>query len=279
MTASLSVIVVVLVAGVIHAIWNAIAKSFHDQWVSFTLLNVGVTVPCIVALPIVGFPRSAAWPYLAAAVACHIVYELFLMSAYTHGSLSRSYPIARGIAPMLTTVGGYVIAGEHVGARALVGIALVIAAIASLALVDRTGLSRRAVSWALLTGVMIAVYTIVDGYGVRASHRPSQYAMTLFAIQGTLFVLGALVKMDRGWLPARRLVALGALGGVLSIVGYATVLWAQTRAPLGVVSALRETGVLWAAVLGVLFFKERGGWRVLLSGAGVAAGIALIALR
>ena len=120
------VTVLVLAAGLLHAVWNAVAKSIHDQATGFTLLNVGVAVPCLIALPFVGLPVRAAWPYLLASVACHLTYELFLMNAYRHGALSRSYPIARGVAPMLTTLGGLVFASERIGGLALAGIVLVV---------------------------------------------------------------------------------------------------------------------------------------------------------
>jgi drug/metabolite transporter (DMT)-like permease len=277
-TISVAVTLLVLAAGFVHAVWNAIAKSFKDQWTSFTLLNVGVAVPCLIGLPLLGLPVRAAWGYLAASVLCHLTYEVFLMEAYRHGSLSSSYPIARGVAPMLTTFGALVFANEDISGAALGGISLVVAGIVSIALLDRLGTSRRAVGWALLTGVAIAVYTLIDGLGVRVSHSPLKYACTLFAIQGTLFVVGAMARRPPNWRPSLRRSALGVFGGWLSLVGYGTILYAQTRAPLGVVSALRETGVIWATLIGVLFFKERGSWRVVISAATVLAGVTLIAL-
>ena len=275
---SLGVTLLVLVAGLLHATWNAIAKSFHDQWVSFTLINIGVAIPCVIALPILGFPRSASWGYLAAAVCCHLVYELFLMTAYRHGSLSQSYPIARGVSPMLTTLGGLVFASESVNGRALSGIVLVVIGIASLALLDRRSASRRGVAWAMLTGVMIATYTVVDGLGVRASHDAVKYATTLFAFQAVIFVAGAYLRRPEKLDVTPRRVVLGVLAGVLSLLGYGTVLWAQVRAPLGVVSALRETGVIWATLMGILFFKEKGGWRLVLASSVVLGGVTMIAL-
>jgi drug/metabolite transporter (DMT)-like permease len=254
------------------------AKTFSDQLVSFTLINVGVAGPCVAAVFFVGAPRRAAWVYLAAAVLCHLTYEIFLMAAYRHGSLSRSYPIARGVAPVLATVGGVVIAHEHVSAVALVGVALVVVGISSLALGSRGATSPRAVAWALATGVAIATYTVIDGLGVRASHSPLRYTVALFAIQGSLFIVGALFRLPRGWWPRPQRVLVGVSAGVISLVGYGAVLWAQSRAPIGVVSALRETGVLWATIIGVVYFSERGGAKVIASAVVVLGGVAAIAL-
>jgi len=276
-TITLSVTVAVLFAGLLHAVWNAMAKSFSDQWTSFALINVGVTVPCLLALPFVGVPVSAAWPYLAAAVVCHLLYELFLMSAYRAGALSRTYPIARGVAPMLVALGGLVFAGEHVGALVFVGIVLVVLGVSSLAIQGRAA-SRREIWWSIATGVAIATYTVIDGLGVRASHDPLSYTVTLFSFQGSAFLIMAIVRRPGRLGVTRGQHALGVAAGMISLVGYGIVLWAQTKAPLGVVSALRETGVIWAALIGVLIFKERGGWKVATAGVVVFAGVATIAL-
>jgi drug/metabolite transporter (DMT)-like permease len=274
-----AVAVAVLAAGLLHALWNAMAKSFTDQRASFALLNVGVVVPSVIAVAILGTPRAAAWPYLAAAVGCHLGYELALMAAYRHGTLSKSYPIARGVAPLLTTLGGLVFAHEHVGGRSLGGVFLVVAGIASLALIDRAATSRRGVLFALLTGVAIATYTVVDGLGVRASHAPLTYAAWLFALQSVLFIAGIIVHDRTLFCQGTRKVAVGIAAGLVSLVAYTIVLWAQDHAPLGVVSALRETGVLWAAGMGVWWFKERGGWRLATSAGVVLAGVVLIAMN
>ena len=273
-----SVTLLVLAAGLLHALWNAMAKSFHDQWESFTLIALGSAIPSVVALPFVGVAPRACWGYLAAAVFCHLTYELFLMSAYRHGTLSRSYPIARGVAPLLTALGGLVFANERIGVVAIGGILLVVGGVLALALLNRAATSARAVRWALATGVAIAVYTVIDGLGVRTSHQALRYTVTLMAIQSVIFIMMAFVRRPhRDFIP-RRLLVRGVSAGAISLVAYGLVLWAQTRAPLGVVSALRETGVLWAAVIGVLFFKERGGWRVIAAGAVILSGVATIAL-
>ena len=275
---TVGVTLLVLLAGLLHAVWNAIAKQIGDPLVGFTLLNVGVAVPSLVALPLIGLPNGASRGYLAAAVVCHLLYEIFLMQAYRHGSLSRSYPIARGVAPMLTTVGGLVFADERVRGLALVGVVVVVAGTISLALFDRVATSRTAVVWALMTGVAIAVYTVIDGLGVRASAAPLKYTMALFAVQGTLFVVGAVLRLPASAWPSLATTAAGIGGGVLSLIGYGTVLYAQTRAPLGVVSAVRETGVIWAAVIGVVLFREPGGWRIVVAASTVLVGITCIAV-
>jgi drug/metabolite transporter (DMT)-like permease len=271
------VVYAVLGAGLIHAVWNAIAKSFHDQFVSFALLNFGIAVVCWVSWPFIGLPRSASLGYLAFSVLCHLGYELFLMRSYQRSDFSQSYPIARGLAPLLVTLGGLVFASEHLSVPVLIGVMAVVIGIASLA--ARRGDARMVQSgllWALATGAAIATYTVVDGLGVRSSHSALRYAAALFAVQSGMWLAGSVLgRGNRPW-PSPRLTGLGMLSGVLSMVGYVIVLWAQIRAPLGIVSALRETGVLWAAVIGAVVFHERRLRQVAVPALLVAAGISLL---
>ncbi len=275
---STAVIFVVLGTGMVHAAWNAIAKSLHDKFASFALLNLGVAIVSWAAWPFVGLPASKALPYIASAVVCHVGYELLLMGAYRRSDFSQSYPIARGIAPLLVSIGGLIFASEHLGLRGFVGIVAVVVGIISLTARRGALANLYGVYWALACGAAIAAYSVVDGLGVRAAHNTLRYAVTLFVLQSSVWLIGVAVRRPRGWWPGTRTATIGMLGGVLSILGYGAVLWAQLRAPLGIVSALRETGVLWAALIGVLVFREGRLRRILLPAALVALGIALLSL-
>ncbi len=272
------VVAVVLGTGIVHAIWNAIAKSLQDKFASFALLNIGVALVCWVAWPFIGLPSSRAFAYLLAATLCHVSYELLLLGAYRRSDFSQSYPTARGIAPLLVSIGGLVFANEHLSVRGLLGVIGVVVGI--IALTARRGAmsSLGGTYWALACGAAIAVYSVVDGLGVRAAHSTPRYAVTLFVLQSSVWLIGVVARRPRGWWPGRRSATLGVLGGALSVIGYSAVLWAQLRAPLGVVSALRETGVLWAALIGVLVFREGRLRRIMLPAALVALGIALLSL-
>ena len=274
-----TVVLAVLGAGLVHAVWNAIAKSIHDQFISFALLNLGVTIICWIAWPFIGLPRSASFVYLAFSVVCHVGYELFLMGAYRRADFSQSYPVARGIAPLLVSIAGLVFANEHLGWRGVIGILGIAIGIVSLSARKRGGVSQvNAVAWALATGVAIAVYTVVDGLGVRSSHDAIRYATMLFALQSTLWLIGVVSRRKRSWWPGTHVALIGMSGGLLSMLGYVIVLWAQLRAPLGVVSALRETGVLWAALIGAVIFHEGRIRRIVAPAALVTVGIALLSL-
>ena len=276
---SLAIVFLVLLAGLIHALWNAMAKGIKSLLTSFALMNAGTALVSWIALPFIGLPRSAAWPFVLASTACHLSYELFLMGSYRRANFSRAYPIARGVAPLLVSVGGLVFASEHLDVRGIVGIFLVVVGIVSLAYVRNSSrLDRVGIYWALATGAAIAVYTVVDGLGVRRSHDTLRYAVVLFALQSTLWLIA--VVRRRGWRVSERrsTISIGVLAGLMSLVAYTIVLYAQTRAPLGIVSALRETGVVWAAAIGVVFFKEGKARAIMVPAVVVAAGIALLSL-
>jgi len=273
---SVSVALIVLGAGLVHAVWNALAKGFRDPFVSFALINLATAVICLAAWPVIGVARAAAWPFLGLSTCCHLGYQFFLMASYRRGDFSQSYPIARGAAPVFVSLGGLVVAGEHLGVRGVFGVAAIVVGITSLALYRGAASTRSHVAWALATGAAIAVYSVVDGLGVRHAHSASRYAVALFALQAVIWVVGVAVTRGWSWWPRGGPVAVGAAAGVLSMAGYLTVLWAQLRAPLGEVSALRETGVLWAAVIGAVIFKERPLRQVVGPAAIVVVGVALL---
>jgi drug/metabolite transporter (DMT)-like permease len=276
---SLIIIFLVLLAGLIHATWNAMAKGIASQSTSFALMNVGIAVVSWIALPFIGVPRAAAWPFVLGSVACHVGYQLFLMGSYERANFSRAYPIARGVAPLLVSIGGLVFANEHLDAEGILGIVFIVVGIVSLAYVRNSSkLDRVGIYWALATGAAIAVYTVVDGLGVRRSNGALRYAVVLFVIQSTLWLIA--VALRRGWRVSDHpsTIKIGLLAGLMSLTAYTIVLYAQTRAPLGVVSALRETGVVWAAAIGVVFFKEGKARAIMGPALVVVAGIALLSL-
>lgn len=277
---SLTIILLVLLAGLIHAVWNALAKGITSQSTSFALMNLGIAVVSWIALPFIGVPRTQAWPFVLASVACHIGYELFLMGSYERANFSRAYPIARGVAPLLVSLGGLVLASERIGLKGLAGITFIVLGVISLAYVrNSTKLDRVGVYWALATGVAIAVYTVVDGLGVRRSHDPLRYAVVLFALQSTIWVVAVVVRRGWTWSDQGSTVSIGLAAGLMSLVAYTIVLYAQSKAPLGIVSALRETGVVWAAAIGVIIFKEGKARAIMAPALAVVIGIALLSLR
>ena len=275
-----TVIVVVLGAGLLHATWNAIAKYISDGLVAFALIGVASTVGGAAMLLVTGLPDGAAIPFAAASAVVHIAYELALMNSYRLGAFNQTYPIARGTSPLVVAAGAYVFAHESLGAVPLTGIVVLAVGLMSLA-VSAGRLSRQdlpAVSAAVLTGLTIATYTLIDGLGVRHGHDPYAYGGLLFLIQGPVIPVIALLRRPFSSFAVPSVAMRGLAAGALSVVAYVGVLWAQTRAPLAEVAALRETSVISAALIGTLLLKERFGARRAAAAVLVAAGILLISV-
>lgn len=272
------VLAAVLLAGLIHAVWNAMVKNSHSMSISFPLLNIGTLFLCWPLVALFGLPRSSALGYLCLSVLFHCTYQTLLMGAFRRGDFSKSYPIARGVAPLLVALGGFIFANQHLSVKSLIGVLIVVVGIVLLALLKGTSLqSSSAVLWALATGIGIASYTVIDGLGVRNAHSAGRYGICLLATQATIWLTFSLFRNGLSWWPARREVVLGLSAGALSVAGYLLVLWAQLHANFAVVSALRETGVLWASFIGVFVFKEGSIRRAIGPALLIVGGIALLA--
>lgn len=274
------VIFVVIGAGALHACWNAIAKQVTDRlmafaWISLAQMAVGGAV-----LAVTGLPARQAIPYAIASAVIHIGYNLGLMSSYRLGAFNQTYPIARGTSPLVVAVGAYFLAGEHLGPAALIGIATLAAGLMSLAL-SAGRLTQRdlpAVAAAVLTGLTIAAYSITDGIGVRHAHDPWAYTALLFVLMGPpLLVAAAIRRPPSAWRDGAS-IRLGTVAGLLSTAAYGIVLWAQTRAPLAEVAAIREISVVFAALIGVAVLGEDFGRRRVVAAVVIATGIVLIGL-
>ncbi|MEU7718483.1 DMT family transporter [Streptomyces tibetensis] len=252
----------VLLAAVTHASWNAIAHKITDKLVGFALISGGGTVIGLALAPFVTFPAAGAWPYLLGSAAVHIAYYALLMTSFRLGDFGQAYPIARGTAPLVVTLLAALFAHEVPDSRAAAGIALSCAGLTGVAL---WGLRGRRPDWAaigaaLATGLTIAVYTVVDGLGVRASGSSLGYIAWLMAVQGVVIPAYAVWRW-RGETVAllRPFAGVGLIGAALSVAAYALVLWAQTRAELAPIAALRESSIIVGAAIGAVFFKERFG--------------------
>lgn len=275
----LSATLMVLVAAVAHASWNAIAHGMNDKLAAITLLSIGGAAFAVPLLFLTPAPHADAWPWLIASVVVHIAYNLLLMTAYRLGDFSQMYPLARGSAPMVVTLLAAVFVHELPPPLELAGVFVVSAGLASLVFVG--GRVRRhewpAISAALATGITIATYTVIDGTGVRASGSPGAYVAWLMLIDGAVMVGYAVVRRGPALFGQLRTSAVpGLLGGALSLTAYGLVLWAQTRGPLAPISALRETSIVVGAVIGAVIFKEGFGPRRIAATAIVFAGVLLI---
>jgi len=272
----LAVVLLVLLAAILHATWNAIAKAL-DQATAFWLIAVVETVWGAIVLAFARPPAAASWSLLSLSIALELAYNVFLLNAYRFGDLGEVYPLARGMAPLLVALAASLFLGEALSRLQILGLALVAGGLISLVSLGRRqdGRDPRSLGYALFTGLTISAYSFVDGVGVR--HSPFGYAGVLFAVQGLCTAVGLYLWRGKAlWQQSRRSLALGALGGILSPTAYTIVLWAQTQTHLAIVSALRETGVLFAALIGALFLRERFGARRILAAAVVTVGVLLL---
>jgi phosphonate utilization associated putative membrane protein len=269
----------VLLGGLLHAGWNALVKSSTDKALDSALIGV---LGSLLALPLpalTGLPARAAWPFLAASLAIHVGYYYALSQALRHGDLGLTYPLMRGSAPLLVALGSSALLGEPLSTLAWAGVLAVSAGVLVLGLAPHAMQSRRGVGFALANAVAIAAYTVVDGLGVRASGDALRYVLALIGLNGWLF--GALVLARRGgratWSYARRRAPVALLGAIASALSYGIALWAMTQAPVATVAALRETSVLFAALIGTWLLKERFSARRVLGTAVILSGV--MALR
>jgi drug/metabolite transporter (DMT)-like permease len=276
------VIVLVLAAAVMHAGWNALIKKGEDRLLTLAFVIGGGAAAAFLALPFVTPPAPESWVYLGLSMVTHVGYFFFLLQAYRVGDLSHVYPIARGAAPLMVAAGAAVFAGETLGPLAVVGLVLASAAIASLAFERGDVIADhdvRPVLYALATGGFIAAYTVIDGLGVRASGNAIGYILWLFFLDGMPMVGYALWVRRGAVLPYFRTYWRQGLGGsVLATLAYGVVIWALGEGAMAAVSALRETSVVFAAVIGSVMLGEPFGRPRVIAAALVAAGIATLHL-
>jgi drug/metabolite transporter (DMT)-like permease len=277
-TLSLTVTCAVIGAAIAHAAWNAIAHGIKDQTLAFALIGVGGMAVCIPLVIVAAAPRSSSWPYLLGSVAIHIFYVLLLMQCYRLGEFSQVYPLARGVSPLVVTILAAVFVHEHLALPQIGGVAIVSAGLAFLVFAGGRP-DRGAFLAAVGTGLTIAAYTTVDGVGVRLSHSPVGYIGWLILLESLCVPLFAAIRRrDVLVKQPRRILLSGLAAGALSVLAYGLVLWAQTKGALAPIAALRETSVIFGAIIGALVFREPFGRARITATVLVVAGIVLLNL-
>lgn len=259
------VTLLILLAAAMHAGWNALIKISGDRIAVMAVVTLAGSMLSLLALPFIENPDPASWPLLALTILIHTGYHFFLPIAYDHGDLGQVYPIARGAAPILVTLGAFMFAGEQVSQPALIGILCL--AFGVMALTFDGGksskINSKAIFFALMTGVCIAAYTIVDGVGARQAGSVLGFAVWLTIGDGILTFLIALIwKRNEMVAVAKHNALTGLVGGALQVGAYWIIIYALAVAPMGMVSGLRETSVLFAALISTFVLKEGlGVWR------------------
>ena len=274
MELTLPVTLAVLGGALLHATWNTLVKTSQDKELDTYAVAAGSGLLALLLLPFLPLPAAAAWPWLAASAAVHVLYFLFLAGAYRHGELSYVYPVMRGGGPMIVAASGVLVFAEVLRASEWLGVVFVCGGILALA---SGAHDRRATFFATANAAVIGAYTLIDAQGARASGAPVSYTLWFFAAMALVILAvgagkrGAAVPryLGRHWLRA-------LAGGACSLGSYGVALWAMTRAPVALVAVLRETSVIFAAVIAAVILKEKLTRRRLIATGAVLVGLVLL---
>lgn len=290
------VIAALVFAALLHAGWNAAAHHVPDRDAGMAWIGAVNAAVAAAFVPWVPVPDAGAWGFLLGSVVVQTAYALLLIRSFRLGAFGQVYPLARGVSPMVVAVLGATVVGQRMGPGQALGVAVLCAGLVVLVVAGGAPprarrepaspaapatpalrADRPAVVSAALTGLCIAGYTVLDGVGVRAAHTTAGYLAWMFLLDGA--ALAAVLGVRRG----RRLITdcravwrVGVASGVVSMAAYGIAVWAQTRANLATVAALREVSILFGALIGLVVFRERFGRRRVAGAALVVAGIALL---
>ncbi len=278
------IVTLALSAALLHAAWNAMAKSSANPLFNIAAYQLVSSLLCVALLPFTDLPTAASWPMLIASVFIHTLYYFSLARAYQSGDLSQVYPLFRGLAPVLVTIAAAIFAGEYLSIGGMIGVGVISLGIMSPSLInlafptkEHARLSRPALRWGLITSVCIALYTLVDGLGVRATTTPMSYIFWLFALESIPVVSFLYFTQRREWCAYMRdnpkqIV----MGGIANTIAYGLVIFAMSLGAMAIVSSLRETSVIFATLIGTLILKEPFGRQRLLAAGIVVIGIILM---
>lgn len=263
----------VLLAAILHATWNAQLKSGSDrpQFMATMSSVMGVlALVCVVRLPV---PAKGSWIYVAVSAVLHVAYNLLLLQNYRITDFGSAYPIARGVSPLLVTLGGFLLMHQRPNTSTTLEIALISIGIVFLSTGERnTGIL--AATSAVATGAVIAGYTVVDGLGVQRAENTLSYTAWVFV--GYLLMPPALLSLRFSVRATTEALPRATVAGLFSLAAYTVVLWATHYADVGTVSALRETSVLWAVVIGWMYLGEPITWRRAASTLMICCGVSVI---
>lgn len=276
---AIEVFVAVLFAAFMHAAWNAMIKLSLDRLTSMTLLSASISVLAAPFIFFVPFPDIKTWGFILTSIlCCHCGYKVYLVKAYEIGDMNQVYPIARGSAPLMVSLISIFFLNEYLSPLAIMGIIILGLGICAMALSRGAIKQPGVVSAALMTALFITGYTLLDGLGSRGAPSISSYVAYLFFIDGIAMV--AVYYFMRGPLrfsAIKKQLPIAFLGGSLSLLSYWIALWAMSREPIALVAALRESSILFALGLSVIFAKESiNRWRM---GSAIVIFIGIIAMK
>jgi drug/metabolite transporter (DMT)-like permease len=274
----MTVFAVVMVAALLHASWNAIVKSAPDKFLTTMLVSAAAAALSAACLPFLTAPSPASFPYAVASAFFQIVYYLLLARTYREADMSETYPLMRGTAPLVVALVSAFQMDDRLSLDAWLGVMAICLGVMILA-VGSSLRNRVGIRLALLNALVIACYTLIDGLGVRKSGGPAAYTLWVFLLTGTPLAVWVLTTRRAGFLGyVGRHWRAGVAGGIGTTASYGLALWAMTVAPIAVVAALRETSILFAALIAGFVLREAVGPRRAISACIIAAGAAILRL-
>lgn len=257
------------------------AKSGGTPLYSVACYRLVAAIPCFLLIPFMPLPTAESWFFILLSVAVHSAYYFSLAQSYRHGDLSQIYPLFRGLAPVLVAIGAVSFAGERLSMTGLLGVILISAALVSLAFFggEWSARNKTAIKWGLLTSILIAAYTVTDGMGVRTVESSLTYIIWLFLLEPVPVGLWLLTTDRSGWF-AYMVAKPGKIiaGGVAAALAYGLVIHAMSLGPMALVSSLRETSVIFAAIIGALLFREPFGYRRIAAACVICSGVVIVKL-
>ena len=256
----LNIFLAIILAAFLHAVWNAMVKNEDNKYLAVTALVLGHVPVSVLIILLTPIPSVESIPFIILSALLHIGYEWYLLSAYRFGDLTKVYPIARGTAPILITIVSLIFLGVALSNFEILGIIIISLGILSLSLQGAKGIKNRsAVIYALVTGFFIMGYSITDGYGARVSNSFLSYMGWSFILNATIFPI--ILKINNKSEIITKTFKEGKkiffIGGTLSYIVYGIVIWGFTQAPIALITALRETSIIFALLIGTFFLKEK----------------------
>jgi drug/metabolite transporter (DMT)-like permease len=255
-----TVFLLVLFSAILHAMWNSMASKYKNKNVSIAAIVYGHVPACIVAVIILPMPSAESFPYIILSALIHQGYQNFLLTAYQTGKFTTVYPVARGFGPLVATVISIIFFGVYLKIFTLLSILLISAGVIFIGLFSRSVLKNYKILYtSLATGLFIGIYSVVDGYGARLSMSAISYMSWVFIFSALFFPIALKFRKQKNIL--RKTLTEGRfifwVGGFFSYIAYVITVWAFTKAPIPMVSALRESSIIFAIFIGYFYLKEK----------------------
>ena len=254
------VFIPILLASILHACWNAMVKGHSNKVIAVSAIMFGHVPASIIAIFFLPAPSVECIPYIIVSSFIHQGYNWFLLTSYKIGDLTKVYPIARGFGPIVATIVSIVFLGLLMDKISIISISLICTGIIVIGLFGYKGINNLIiVKFSLITGIFIGLYSIVDGYGARISLSAISYMSWVFILSATMFPV--LLKLQNYNNIFKDVINEGKsifwIGGFISFIVYSIVVWGFTKAPIPMVSALRETSIVFAVFIGYFFLSEK----------------------